>query len=539
MNIVEAKKVLADWLSERVKNLFGEQFEPEIAEPENPDFGDLTTNVAFSLAKSLKKPPKFIAEKIVEADIPEFIEKAQVVGGYINFWLSKRFLVENAISAINDDAHWGKTILDKVQRINLEFVSANPTGPLNVVSARAAAVGSTLANLLIAIGHDVTTEYYINDAGNQIKLLGESFRARIAQLKGEHAEIPEDGYHGEYLIDYAKEYIEKNPSETPDEWIVKRIIKEQMETLRIYNTYYDVMFSEREFRESGKVEEVLKRLGESGLTYEKDSALWFSASKLRDDVEDFVLVRSNGEWTYGLVDLAYHANKFEERGFEKVINILGPDHHGHKARLEAGMKALGHDGKLSVLILQQVNLVEDNVKVKMSKRAGKLVTMKELIEDIGVDAARYFFLARRMEAHLDFDLNLARTTTEENPVYYIQYAHARIKSILRFAKNKGLDKNENDAMIISKLAEPEEVALLRKMVKFPLVVFNAANILAPHLIPFYLLDFSKLFHNFYTKHRVVGEDRDKSIARLVLCKAVGVTIKNGLSMCGISAPEQM
>jgi len=284
----------------------------------------------------------------------------------------------------------------------------------------------------------------------------------------------------------------------------------------------------------------LKRLNNSGYTYEKDGALWFSASKIRSDVEDYVLVKSDGEWAYGLADIAYHANKFEERGFDIVYTILGPDHHGHQARLESAMNALGHEGKLAVLILQQVNLIEAGEKVKMSKRAGKIITMNELINDVGTDAARYFFLARRMEAHLDFDLDLARKTTDENPIYYIQYAHARIRSILKFAQNKGISSHDILRADLSLLSEPEEISLVRKIAKFPESITSTARLLQPHIVPFYMLDLARLFHNFYAKHRVVDEAHSQAtLARLALVNSVAETIKNGLGMCGISAPEQM
>ncbi len=537
MDVLGVVDGICSWLSERTKALYGVDVDAEVTEPESPDFGDWTTNVPFQLARMLRKPPQAIGEEIVADKLPPGVGRAEVVGGYINFWLSERFLCDVVREVNFAPQRWGCIDYGRGELVQVEFVSANPTGPLNVVSARAAAAGSTLANALKAAGFKVKTEYYLNDAGNQIRLLGESFRARLAQLRGEEAEIPEGGYHGEYLLDYAREYLESAPGLSPDEWILRRIVEQQKSTLSRFRVHFDCWFSEREFRRSGKVEEVLDRLGRAGLTYEKDGALWFAASKVSPQVDDFVLVKSDGEWAYGLVDIAYHANKFEERGFSRVYTILGPDHHGHKARLEAAMKALGHEGKLCVLILQQVNLVEDGKRIKMSKRAGKLVTMDELIDDVGVDAARFFFLARRMEAHLDFDMNLARDTSEKNPVYYIQYAHARIQSILRYARERGISCPSNVDLV--PLTQPEELQLMRRMTKFPSVVLATARLMQPHVIPFFLLDFAKLFHNFYTKHRVVCDDEALTSARLALVAAVGNTIRRGLEICGISAPEQM
>ncbi len=541
MEISQTKAILESWLSMRAFQLWGLNVIPEIAEPESPAFGDWTSNLPFKLASTLGRSPKEIAKQIIDAPLPKVINSARVAGsGYINFDYSDESLFTMLRSIISNPAKWGMIASDNPKKIQVEFVSANPTGPLNIVSARAAAVGSTMVNLLRAIGHNVVAEYYVNDAGTQMRLLGESFRARIAQLQGQDVLLPEEGYLGEYLVDYARQYLNSNTNEPPEKWIVNRILSEQKDTLQTFATEFDVWFSESEFRKRGKVEQIIKKFREMGLVYESDGALWFAASKVAEDVEDFVLIRANGEWTYALVDIAYHAEKLEERGFDFVHTIIGPDHHGHQTRMYSAMKTLGHDGKLTVHILQQVNLIEGGEKVKMSKRAGKMASMRDLIEDIGVDAARYFFLARRLEAHLDFELELARKTSEENPVYYIQYAHARIRSIIAFAQKKGFPINDFSNADFSKLVEPEEKLLMRKMAKFPNVVENSAKNFQPHILPMYLLDFAKLFHNFYTMHRVVDENKKEiSMARLGLISAVAETIKNGLHLCGISAPEKM
>ncbi|RKZ31786.1 arginine--tRNA ligase, partial [bacterium] len=424
-----AENILTRWLKTRVETVYGISIEPEVFPPDNSEFGDSTTNLPFNLAGVVKKSPVEIGREIIAENIPEIFSDAQVVGGYINFWLSDEYIHHMIRNIITHPECWGKIINHNPKKIQVEFVSANPTGPLNIVSARAATVGSTLANVLSAIGNNVQTEFYVNDAGNQIKLLTESFNIRIAQIKGENVQLPENAYHGEYLIEYAREYMENDEPIPAMDWILERILAEQKETLHRFRTDFDVWFSEREFRKSGKIEQVLNRLEQKSLIYHNEGAKWFSASKIDPDVEDFVLVKSDGEWAYGLVDIAYHINKFEERQFDIVYTILGPDHHGHKARLETAMNALGHKNKLKIIILQQVNLIENGERVMMSKRAGKLITMDVLVDDVGVDAARYFFLARKAEAHLDFDINLARDTSEENPVYYIQYAYARINGI--------------------------------------------------------------------------------------------------------------
>jgi len=537
----EIVNILESWLAGRVKELFNAEVTIDITEPVNFNFGDLSTNLPFKLAKIAKKSPGQIGEEILSASIPEIFDRAEIAGtGYINFWLAEGFLHNIIRNIIQSPEEWFlKDCRNQPENIQIEFVSANPTGPLNIVSARAASVGSTLANTLRSAGHDVTTEFYINDCGNQIQLLRKSFGARILQIKGENTAIPEDGYRGEYLRDYAHEYLESNSQTTSEKWILQRILHEQKETLAGFNTDFDVWFPESKIRESNKVAEILERLDIDGYTYKSDNALWFAASQVNSAVEDFVLVKSDGEWAYGLVDIAYHADKFEGRRFDRIYTILGPDHHGHKARMETAMKALGHDEKLIVLILQQVNLIEGGEKVKMSKRLGKLITMKELMDDVGVDAARYFFLARRMEAHLDFDLNLARNTSEENPVYYIQYAYARIISIIEFAENKGFSKEMISNVNFEILSEPEETALIRMLSRFPSEINKSAQQMQTHIIPFYLTELAKMFHNFYSKHRVVGDDRNISCARLALVFAVACTIRNGLDICGINAPDNM
>ncbi len=554
----EVRQKLIESLSDTVKQLWGQTVTPEILIPDDFEFGDLATNAAFQLASLVKKAPKTIAQEIVDnIELPEDIAIAEPAGaGYVNFRYSEQFLHDMLAEIISEPEDFGKLNLGANERIQIEYVSANPTGPLNVVSARAAAVGSSLINILRHAGYNVDGEYYLNDAGGQVEMLHESFLARIRQGAGLDWEIPpEDGYHGEYLKDLATRYADSSPKEyrklietwekdeEPNsaharEWVLNELIASIKTDLQEFNTNFDRFFSEAKFRESGKVESVLDRLREQDSLIEKEGAVWFAADKFDDREEPFVLVKSDSEYAYAAVDIAYHQDKFD-RGYERVFDIWGPDHHGHIGRMKAAMKALGHEGKFDVLTLQQVNLLESGEKLVMSKRTGNIVTLRELIEDVGVDVARYFFIARRMEAHLDFDLDLAREESEENPVFYIQYAHARICNILKFAENQGIEPKSAGRKELSALTEPEELILARKLAVWPDIVRKSAEEMAPHNVCFYLLELAKLFHPFYAKHRVVGEDKAVTLARVALCRALKEAIALGLGLLGISAPENM
>jgi len=554
----DKKEKLCEAISLAVANLWGENVLPELDIPDDFDFGDLSSNLPFKLARIIRKSPREIAEGIAEViDLPEGIESAEPAGaGYINFRYSRDYLHNLLAKIIAHPQDFGKGKPNNSGPIQIEYVSANPTGPLNVVSARAAAVGSSLINLMRHAGYDVSSEYYLNDAGNQILMLKDSFIARIRQGAGLDWEIPlEDGYYGEYLADLAAIYSDSFPAEhakiieawnigeTPDishprAWIVAALERGIRENLGEFNTHIDNYFSEAEFRSTGAVAKVIDRLKEQDDTIERDGALWFRADKYNPNEEPFVLVKSDGEYAYAAVDIAYHEDKFN-RGFGLCYDIWGPDHHGHIGRIKAAMAALGHEGKFDVLVLQQVNLIEGGEKVRMSKRAGKIVLLSELVEDVGVDVARFFFTARRMEAHLDFDLDLARKESDENPVYYIQYAHARISSILKFAENQGIKTHSVGRDELAYLTEPEVLILARKLAVWPTVVERAALEKSPHDICFYLLELAKLFHPFYAHYRVVDEDKAITLARVALCRAVKETLVLGLGLLGIDAPENM
>lgn len=554
----DVKLILSNFISVAVANLWGINVIPEIDIPTDFEHGDLTTNLPFKLAGTLKKPPLKIAEEIADViSLPEEITSAiPAGGGYINFRYDNDYLYDLLAEIISDPEDFGKGEKPDAGSILVEYVSANPTGPLNVVSARAAAVGSALVNIMKHAGYDVSSEYYINDTGNQIHNLEESFIARIRQGAGLDWEIPpQDGYHGEYLADLATIYADRfpdehdrliaalNSSEEPDDsharnWIVEELKHRIQSDLEKFNTYIDSYFSEREFRGTGQIENLIERLNEQGDIFEEDGAQWFAADKHNDSEKPFVLIKSDGEYAYAAVDIAYHHNKFQ-RGFDICYDIWGPDHHGHIGRMKAAMKALGHNGKFDVLTLQQVNLLEEGVKVRMSKRAGNIITMQELVDDVGVDVARFFFLARRMEAHLDFDLDLARKESDENPVFYIQYAHARISSILKFAENQGINPASAGRRELAELTEPEALLLARKLAVWPTIVNKSAEEKSPHEVCFYLLELAQMFHPFYNRHRVVSKNKNKTLARVALCRALKEAIALGLGLLGINAPENM
>ncbi|RKZ31309.1 arginine--tRNA ligase [bacterium] len=545
-------------ISSAVAELYNEAVEPEITISENFEFGDLTTNIAFKLASVVRKSPGEIATEVADRiDLPDGVECAEPTdSGYVNFRYSADFLRNLLAGIIAKPMDFGRSDIGKKTKIQIEYVSANPTGPLNVVSARAAAVGSSLVNILRYAGYDTNSEYYLNDAGNQIAMLGDSFIARIRQGAGLDWEIPpEDGYFGDYIADLAAVYSDKFPqkykilvetwekgeipdTEHPRKWIIGELIQQIKDDLEYINAGFDRFFSEAEFRKTGKIEKVLETLRENNTILRREDAVWFSADKYDVREEPFVLVKSDGEYTYAMVDIAYHQDKFD-RGFELVYDIWGPDHHGHIGRMKAAMKALGHEGKFDILTLQQVNLLEAGKKIKMSKRTGNIVTLREIVDDVGVDVARFFFIARRMEAHLDFDLDLARKESDENPVYYIQYAHARISNILEFAKNKGIDPKSADRKELEALTEPEELLLARKLAIWPHILRKSAEEMSPHYICFYLLELARLFHPFYSKYRVVGDDKKVTMARVALCRALKEALALGLGLLGISAPENM
>ena len=520
--------------------------------PRQTEHGDYATNAAMLLARQAKQAPRQIAEAIVR-HFPAMseVERVEVAGpGFLNVFLSPAWCARalREVLAAGDAYGRGRAVADR--RVRVEFVSANPTGPLVIVNARAAAVGDSLARLLRTQGAHVTTEYYVNDAGNQFEALARSFEARVRQALGQEAPLPENGYPGEYLSELAIAYRAEGgaaPDSIPaaarlehfGRYAVARMLEGQRTVLEDYGVRFDVWSSEQhDVRDKGLAEKVLDELGARGLTYEHDGAVWFRSTQFGDD-KDRVVRRSDGELTYFAVDVAYHHyRKFS--GAERVIDLLGPDHHGHVARMRAAMQALGHEpDALEVLIIQLVTLLRDGQPVRMSKRRGEFVLMEELLEEVGRDAARFTFLTRRHDSPLEFDLAVATRQSADNPVYYVQYAHARIASIRRQMAEQGIAVPAWSAIDLEALTLPEEQQLIKRLLGYPEMVAGAARALEPHRVAFWLSDLAGMFHPYYKAHRVIQDDRRLTLARFALCAAVGQVVRNGLDVLGVSAPETM
>lgn len=523
--------------------------------PRLAEHGDYATNVAMTLARAAKRPPRQIADAVAKnfPAMPE-VARVEVAGpGFLNVFLAPAWTSGALHDILAGGADYGRGTSQAGRAVRLEFVSANPTGPLVIVNARAAAVGDSLARLLRAQGARVTTEFYVNDAGNQFEALARSFEARVTQEFGQPAELPANGYPGEYLIDLAKQYraagghlipgrTERERLEHFGRWAVERMVEQQRRTLRDYGVEFDVWSSEqRDVRDGGLAEKVVEELTRRGLTYEQDGALWFRSTAVEGvgDDKDRVLRRRTNELTYFAVDIAYHHYvKFAEDGH--VIDMLGPDHHGHVPRMRAAMIALGHPAEaFEALIIQLVTLLRDGQPVRMSKRRGEFVLMEELLEEVGRDAARFTFLTRRHDSPLDFDLAVATRQSSDNPVYYVQYAHARIRSIHRQAAEQGIAIPAWRDVDLSPLGAPEEQALIKRLLEYPNLVAGAARALEPHRIAYWLTELAGVFHPYYKNHRVLQDDRRLMLARLALCTAVGQVIANGLALLGVSAPETM
>ena len=519
--------------------------------PKDKSHGDFATNAAMLLTKQAKMKPRDIAQAIVDSLNKEskLIEKVEIAGpGFINFYLSQNWLYDILPVVEAQDTAYGSVDIGKGEKVQVEFVSANPTGLLHMGNARGGALGDSLANLLKMAGYDVTKEFYINDAGNQIVNLGLSLEARYRQLLGETGcEIPENGYHGQDIIETAQRIVDavgdsylQLPEAERQEKMIATALDEKIAAIKsglaAFGVEYDVWFSETTLHESGAVKEVVDLLTEKGMTYEKDGAIWLKTTDFGEE-KDEVLIRSNGIPTYFAADIAYHKNKFD-RGFKRVINIWGADHHGHVARMKRSMDAIGYNGDdLTVLLMQLVRLYQNGEVVRMSKRTGQYVTLQELIEDVGKDAARYFFIMRNPDSHLDFDLDLAKEQSSDNPVYYVQYAHARINSILK-ATGKAVPKAAECDLTL--LKEEAELELIRKIANLPTEIAYAAEQLEPYRMARYATELATLFHSFYNSCRVINED-DEALtnARLVLVNAARITLRNVLTMLGVSAPERM
>ncbi|OXL86576.1 arginine--tRNA ligase [Paenibacillus sp. SSG-1] len=520
--------------------------------PKDKSHGDLATNAAMQLTRIAKKNPRQIAEAILEhIDVKKAsIEKAEIAGpGFINFTLNKSYLYPVIEQVYAQGEDYGRVQLGQGQRVQVEFVSANPTGSLHLGHARGAAVGDALCNILDFAGYEVTREYYINDAGNQVENLCKSIEARYLQALGQDAEMPEDGYHGEDIKGFAKELVaekgESLLSMDPGErtaffrsyGLEKELGKIKRDLAR-FRVHFDEWFSETSLYEKGLVEASLDELKAKGQVYEQDGATWLRTTEYGDD-KDRVLVKNDGTYTYLTPDIAYHRDKYN-RGYDRMINIWGADHHGYIPRMKAAMQAIGNDpDKLTVLIAQMVSLFQNGEKVKMSKRTGKAVTMEDLMEEVGIDAIRYFFTMRSMDSHLDFDMDLAISTSNENPVFYVQYAHARICSIYRQAEEQGVALLPLSEVDLTVLNTEHEYDLLRKIGELPEEIASAAAGYAPHRMIRYVYDLASLFHSYYKAQRVITEDAAQTQARFALLGAVRTVIANVLRVVGVSAPEKM
>ncbi|RJX19130.1 MAG: arginine--tRNA ligase [Ammonifex sp.] len=524
-----------------------------VSSPREEKFGDFSTNVAMQLAKPTRRPPREVAAVILEHfdyQRCSWVEKAEIAGpGFINFYLRAGWLNEALRQIILAGEGYGRSTIGGKQQVNVEFVSANPTGLLHMGNARGAALGDSIAALLSYCGFSVSREFYINDTGHQIDRLAASLEARYLQEFGEDALVPEDGYQGTDVADTARRFIALTGeayrhAAGPErlkaliDFGVADKIAAIRESLECFGVRYDVWFSEGDLHASGAVEKVVADLVEAGATYEFEGALWFKAGQYGAD-KDEVLIRSSGAATYFAADIAYHVDKLR-RGFTWLINVWGADHHGHVARLKAGLKALGYDPDcLQVVIMQLVRLFRGGEAVRMSKRTGEVVTLGELLEEVGRDAARYFFVLRGADSHLDFDLDLARAQSMENPVYYVQYAHARIASLFRQLALRNKELPAINSAKLELLSTEEEERLIKKLADFPEEVVDAAIDLAPHRLTGYVYELAGLFHSFYNVHRVIGAEPGLEEARLVLVQATGMVLRRALALLGISAPEKM
>ncbi|NLY29872.1 MAG: arginine--tRNA ligase [Firmicutes bacterium] len=523
----------------------------ELEIPKDKSHGDLATNLAMQLTREVKQAPRRIAELLIQhLDLTDtFIESVEVAGpGFINLRLNNQWLYKVLRDIEEQGDGYGRSNHGQGKKVLLEFVSANPVGPMNVVNARAAAVGDTLANIMEAAGYDVSREYYVNDAGRQAYLFGLSLLARYKELAGLEVEFPEDGYPADYVTELAEvlrqevpNLLEKSQEEQEafcKRWGTDRMVEQQKADLAAFGVEFDLWFRERDLHQGQQLDEVIKFMQEAGYLYEEDGAIWFASTRFGDD-KDRVMVKSDGELTYLTPDVAYHWNKYR-RGFEHLIDIWGPDHHGYIARMSAAIQALGYPAdSFEVIILQLVTLLRHGEKVRMSKRAGRFVSMKELLDEVGKDAARYFFLMRAPDSHLDFDMALAVEQSQENPVYYIQYAHARICSILRQAEENGVKLPAAAQADLNMLETEAELDLIKKLAQLPEEIIEAAERREPHRIARYCYELASTFHSFYTHCRVLGEEEALQDARLVLVQATKQVLQIALGILGVSAPEQM
>lgn len=512
--------------------------------PADSRFGDLSSTLALRISKSTGTPPREVAVMLTEklqsalARSPhrDYVRQLKVEGaGFINWYLSDQYFYDQLSGMLAEGADFFRRQAGEGRKVLIEFVSANPTGPLSVAHARQAVVGDVLANILSFLGFTVSREYYLNDEGNQINILGASIQLRLKELRGEPVTFPDDHYQGDYIVEIARQLHEKGlvvddfPSYGADALLA--VIKQE---LADFGIRFDCWYSQKQLRRSGAIDEALAFLKEKGFLYEQDGALWFASTRLGDD-KDRVVVKSDGSFTYLAPDIAYHRTKYD-RGFNRLINLWGPDHHGYINRLKAAVQALGHDAdSLSIIIVQLATLLRDGKVIEMSTRRGQYITLRQVLDEVGCDAARFFFVMRRTSSHLDFDLEVAKKQTPENPVYYVQYAHARIASILRNAAAASLPVADT----LKLLKEKEELALIKKLLQFSSILCACRKSEDPSMLTVYLQEAAESFHRFYDQHRVLGEDPALSTARLGLIRAVKTVLSAGLGLLGVAAPEKM
>ncbi len=554
MNIIsEIKKQIETTVADALAKAELGTTDIEIEIPADRKNGDFSVNTAMKLTKIAKRPPREIATALVDAMQTEgtYIDKIEIAGpGFINFYLNDAWRYDGLNAVLAEGENFGKTDIGNGKKVMVEFVSANPTGPMHMGNARGGALGDTLANALSWAGFDVTKEFYVNDAGAQIEKFAKSLEARyIQQLKGEDAfEFPEDGYQGDDIREHAKNFIEINGDKYLDcseqerrdalvAYALELNVQGLVDGLAKYRIFYDVWFRESTIHANGEVAQTIEDLKNSGITYEKDGALWIKTTEFGSE-KDEVLIRANGIPTYFAVDIAYHKNKFAVRGFDKVINVWGADHHGHVARMKGAMDAIGIDSsKLEIVIMQLVRLMRNGEVARMSKRTGKMITMNDLIDEIGCDAARFFFNLRQAGSHLDFDLDLAIAQNSDNPVFYVQYAHARICSIIRTLEAEGITLSADADLKL--LTDPAEAVLIEKLISLPDEINQVAETLEPSRLTRYVLDLAALFHSFYNSCKVNCDDAALTQARLALVHATRTVIRNVFDILKITAPEKM
>ncbi|OGW56149.1 MAG: arginine--tRNA ligase [Nitrospirae bacterium RIFCSPHIGHO2_02_FULL_42_12] len=520
--------------------------------PRDETKGDFATTVAMTLAPMEKAPPRSIAEVIVNniEDKENLIDRIEIAGpGYINFFLKKDYWVNTLKNAVSMGDAYGNADIGGGKSVQVEFLSANPTGPLHIGHGRVAAFGDTLANLLMTAGYNVQKEYYINDVGNQMETLGRSTYIRYKQLFKPDTPFIEDGYKGDYIKDIAQEIAEDAkdrymhlPEEDAVTFFVEysknNILGGIKKDLEDFGVLYDNWFSEKSLHDNGEVDGVLKTLKEKDYLYESDGAQWLRTTLFGDD-KDRVVVKSNGHKTYVAPDIAYHHNKFK-RGFQSVIDIFGADHHGYELRMRAGIKSLGYsESRLKVILVQFVTLLREGKPVSMSTRAAEFVTLREVLDEVGKDAARFMFLTRRSDSHLDFDLEVVKKESSENPVYYVEYAHARIVNIFKQAAARGIQAPPLEGVDLSILSLHEEIKMMKLIASYPELIEASALSLEPHRITFYLLDLATALHNYYFHHRVITDDMQLTNARLILMQGIMHVLRNALAILGIRAPESM